>query len=131
MLLVPDPFDPRFLDFGDQHEYKIYGDDHALTFARVDQIDYQWAVRWRWNVTFDKHGKKPYFRITVSETGRPDYTVYLHVEIQKRKGEPQPPHHTISDHLNGDSSDCRRFNLGWATPSMNRRNIFGQGYMKL
>jgi hypothetical protein len=54
-------------------------------------------------------------------------TFYLHVEIHKRTGVPPPSAaHIIVDHRDGDSFNCRRSNLRWATYSMNSMNTFGR-----
>lgn len=132
MLLMPDPFDPNILDFEQEyHQHFIYGDDYGHTAARVDADDYQFFCRWRWAVKYDKHGRKAYlYRSIYTSPGRTT-SAFLHVEIHKRRGIIQPPGHTITDHRNGDSLDCRKVNLSWATPSMNRRNIHGQAFMEL
>lgn len=133
MLLVPDPFDPNFLDFGLDHEHRIYGDDYGHTFARVDADDYQFFSQWRWNVKYDKHGRKIYLCRSSwnAEAGSASISLYLHVEIHKRRGIVQPPHHSMVDHENGNTLECRKFNLRWATPSMNRRNINGQASLRI
>lgn len=120
-----DPFDPRFWDIDVPHECRIYGDDHANIWALVDAVDYQWAIKWLWRPKLSRGGRKVYLYRTACGNGL-RRSAYLHVEIMRRT-EIIPPSkfHTITDHRNGNSLDCRRANLRWATPSMNRRNLFG------
>lgn len=125
MLLAPDPLDPNLLDFGLDYEHRIYGDDHGHTFARVDGDDYQFFSRWRWKVHTNKSGKL-YLTRNTNDRG-PSFTVYLHVAIWERQGIERPPFHSMVDHRDGDSLHCRKINLRPATPSMNRRNLYGQG----
>ena len=117
------------------HEYRIYLDDNASRYVVVDEIDYHWAIQWRWSVKPDKHRKKFYAvrTLTGRENGkRRDVCLFLHVEIMKRTGIlPPSPAHKITDHKNGDEFNCRRHNLRWATPSMNRRNIKGSAAFDL
>lgn len=129
MLSSPDPFDPNFLDFGHDHEYRIYGDDRLNTWAVVDREDYQWALQYRWNMKTCNRNKS-YLRraVAVWENKRLVKTIslYLHIEIMKRTGKlPPTPLHRKVDHRDGEESNCRRSNLRWATDSMNARNIRG------
>lgn len=100
-------------------------DIHAL----VSEEDYDWARRWHWSLkyasgikcAFDKMYAYRQIRI-----GAKKQTVWLHREVAWRKlGPPPSPLHTMSDHLNGDSLDCRRENLRWATASQNAKNKYG------
>lgn len=107
------------------HEFRIYADDMAQTWAVVDQVDYQWAIQWRWHINKPhplRNGTKQYFVRSNSSGG--DYRgpkFYLHVEIQKRKGIPPPdPEHKLVEHLDDDEWNCRRANLEWITPKKNR-----------
>lgn len=113
----------------EQWEYRIYLDNRASVWAVVDEVDYHWAVRWLWAAKNSKRGNKVYAYRTLSDRSR-GYKVtsslYLHVQIMERTGIVRPSEkHLVVDHRNGDSLDCRRSNLRWATRSMNRRNIYG------
>jgi len=112
------------------HEHRIYGNDQASIWAIVDEEDYHWFVQWRWTAKVSRGGKKIYLFRPAYAGGARRRSIYLHVEIMKRTGiEPPSAVHGITDHRNGNSLDCRRRNLRWATRSMNRRNIFGSmGY---
>jgi hypothetical protein len=130
--LIPMPHD----------DCRIYGDDRGELCAFVDAIDYQWAVQWIWSPKWSRGGRKFYLRRNVQEQLGPDYecpvtgrrlrnrvqrTLFLHVAIMKRTGiEPPSPEHTMVDHRDSDSLNCRRGNLRWATPSMNAKNINGK-----
>lgn len=113
------------------HEFRIYGDNMAQTWAVVDEIDYRWAIQWLWSPKWSNGGKKCYLRRNVQtgskKYGRIQQTAWLHVEIQKRTGiAPPSAAHSLVDHRDSDSFMCKRHNLRWATHSMNARNRFGQ-----
>lgn len=126
-----EPFDlENLLREHETHEHRIYGDNKASIWAVVDAIDYDFAIRHRWNVLRRPRGGL-YMRRAVGENANGQrlrtYTVYLHVEIMKRTGiEPPSPEHIIVDHRNGKTLDCRRSNLRWATPKQNRANVYGR-----
>jgi hypothetical protein len=95
----------------------------AAVLTEVDQCDYLWAVQWRWRFRYDKNGRKPYAMRNTHRDGRA-VTLYLHKEICRRQhGDPPSPAHVIADHVNGQSTDNRRANLRWATPSENNANV--------
>jgi len=126
-----DPFDPNTWALQAAHEYRIYGDDREGVWAIVDEIDYHWAVQWRWSTKVSRGGKKKYLFRPTSIPGVSSQNVrqsiYLHVAIMERAQPEKPsPSHTISDHRDGQSLNCRRMNLRWATRSMNQRNIHGR-----
>jgi len=123
-----DPFDPNNW-VNDNHEYRIYGDDRASIWAVVDEIDYHWAIKYRWCIKLCRY-QKPYLRraVGVNQNGQRlrTFSLYLHIEIMKNTGiAPPGPAYKIVDHRNGNSLDCRRQNLRWATHSMNSRNVRG------
>lgn len=110
-------------------------------YALVDEIDLEWARVWKWGHThgsgqkivdetghvFQRSHGKVYAKRSHGRNG----TMYLHVEITKRALGPRPFAGAISDHLNGDSLDCRRENLRWATLSENAKNLFGSAWLQL
>jgi len=100
---------------------RIYLDTTATIFAVVSDEDYAWAIKWKWQITWDRHKRKAYAtRSTWDDRQR--IKLYLHKEILKRSMKlPPSKRHTIGDHGDGDSLNCRRNNLEWATPSQNRR----------
>jgi hypothetical protein len=112
----------------DLHEYRVYADDRAQVFAVVDAQDWHRFKRWRWCIKFSNRGRKPYLRRAVGENANRQrlrtFTLYLHVEIMRLQAE-QPTSKHVVDHLNGDTLDCRRANLRWATKAQNNRNRFG------
>lgn len=118
----------------------IYLDDTGQLFAIVDEIDYAWAVQWRWRPVWSKdrgrahHKRKAYATRSFRIGGRGGRCVslYLHKEILKRTGKmPPTAAHIIGDHLNGNSLDCRRCNLEWETPSGNRENYNGYAALQI
>jgi hypothetical protein len=137
LAMLTDPFDPNNWDLSEP-VYRIYGDTQATIFAEVDEVDYHWAINWLWDVTTSR-GKKGIKYIVRSvtqrngagrkgraEEGRINTKMFLHVEIMKRTGIlPPSPLHSMVDHIDRISLNCRRSNLQWATPSMNRNNISG------
>lgn len=110
----------------------------------LDEEDYLWARQWKWGHTIGSGGKiaykckitgatkrgvntdKVYAKRSVGRAG----TVFLHREITKRAYGPPPSGAHISDHKNGDSLDCRRENLRWATLSQNARNLYGSALLQ-
>lgn len=108
-------------------EWRIYLDDCAQLYAVVDEEDYYIFSRWLWLPKVSRGGWKMYARRAKAIWGESGYertiTMYLHVEIMKLIEPPPTIFHTIADHRNGDSLMCRRKNLRWATPKMNRANI--------
>lgn len=101
--------------------YRIWLDVAADIYATVSFEDYDWALTWRWQITWDRHKRKAYAtRSTWDGTRR--VKLYLHKEILKRTGKvPPSKRHTMGDHGDGNSLHCERDNLEWATPGMNRR----------
>lgn len=108
------------------HEFRIWLDDREHEYVVVDEEDYCWAVRWRWQQKFSR-GNATWYAVRTLSTStngfREDVCLYLHVEIMKRTKIEKPSHlHTLVDHFDRDVRNCQRYNLRWATPSMNRLN---------
>lgn len=128
ILPIDDMWDPS--TWGpDLHEHRIYADDRLNVYAVVDAEDYSWAVRWRWNL-LRAHGggrcEKIYLRrsVDVWENGVriAVETKLLHVEIMKRKGDvPLSVLHTVVNHIDDNSLNCRRENIAWATHRENSK----------
>lgn len=98
--------------------------DGVVTTVSIE--DFNWVNQWKWNWRHDKSGKKKYVTRTSWRDGK-RVTLYLHVELQKRKGGRRPSAaHVIVDHLDGDSLNNVRTNLRWATRSQNRKNQNGK-----
>jgi hypothetical protein len=126
---LADPEDPDHPGV-DEHTYRILlTDDPNGLCAIVDAIDYWWACQWRWhNHPSNPNGNrvvKNYARRAPrgsrdSNEGGAPTQIYLHKAILIRMGAPQPTeYHTIGDHQDGDSLNCRRYNLEWNTLSGN------------
>lgn len=111
----------------------IYLDDTGQLFAIVDEIDYAWAVQWRWKWKASKR-TKPHHKLKqyavrsaqIGGRGGRHVTLYLHKLVLQRTGKmPPTAAHIIGDHQDGNSLNCRRGNLEWATPKGNRENYNG------
>lgn len=123
-------WDPNNWDLSVQTN-RIYGDENLLTFHELDDVDYWYFSRWRWRPKYSRSKVGKYYlhramAVWVDSVKIKTISVYLHVEIMKRCGvEPLTPMHRLADHRDGNSLNCRRANLRWATSSMNRLNIHG------
>jgi hypothetical protein len=91
-------------------------------YVVVSDEDYQWALQWKWQITWDRHKRKVYATRSTQEGGYRRIKYYMHKEILARKDIlPPTKKHTMGDHGDGESRNCQRYNLSWATPSMNRK----------
>lgn len=100
---------------------RIWLDVEADIFALVSDVDYDWALAYKWQITWDRHKRKAYATRSTWDGPR-RIKLYLHKEILKRTGIlPPTRRHTMGDHGDGDSLNCQRYNIAWATPSQNRR----------
>lgn len=106
---------------------RIWLDKDCTVCALVSPEDYQWALTWKWQITWDRHKRKMYATRSSTEPAdsngrRRRFKLYLHKEVLKRTMKLPPSHkHTMGDHEDGNSLNCQRYNLEWATPSQNRR----------
>lgn len=113
----------------DDDARKIYLRDDGQLWALVDVEDYIFFSQWKWSWAATPRGRL-YARRSIggerNEIGRKaSSSLYLHRAILQRYSKPPSPAHKIGDHRNGNSLDCRRINLRWATISMNNENVFG------
>jgi|GEM_PF-1425724 len=122
--LEPDDFDT--VGASSQLSFLPLYIDDASGFVVIDEEDYVWASQWRgWGWNPSKNRKKLYVRRTSRYGGR-FVSVYLHKAICLRAhGMPPSASHIIADHKDGNTLNCRRENLRWATPSENRQNYNG------
>jgi hypothetical protein len=126
-----DPFDPTGwpLDLFDARPLRLGAAADPELFALLDAADFAHFSRWCWYAKGSRGSANLYLCRTQtvrSAAGRADRCLYLHVEVMRRSGvEPPSSHHVLVDHRNGDTLDCQRANLRWATRSMNVRNIRG------
>jgi HNH endonuclease len=122
---MTDDWHPEVVFALDQHECRVYSDNRCLEWAVVDEVDYAWAIRWCWTIKEPKpngrRGHSRYFCRAARDQDGVAYSVYLHVEVQRRRGITRPWDRAVVDHLDGNTFDCRRENLAWATHAMNRR----------
>jgi len=108
--------------------YRIWLDSACTVCALVSFEDYEWAIQWKWQITWDRHKRKMYAtRSTTTGEVRNGRKVrvklYLHKEVLVRTMKlPPTARHTMGDHGDGDSLNCQRWNLEWQTPSGNRRS---------
>jgi hypothetical protein len=116
-------------EFNKGFEWRIYGDDLAQIWSVVDEEDYHHLSQWKWSPKWSRGQRKFYLRRNV-QVGRRSFrtqtTLYLHEAVMMNAGIKRPSDaHLIIDHRDGNSMNCRRSNLRWATHSMNARNLFG------
>lgn len=94
-------------------------------YFKVDDDGLSYFTQWRWHWRYDKRGKKPYATRSTQVDGK-NRTLYLHVEIHKRRRKRRPSaRHVLVDHIDGDTLNCTRDNLRWASHDQNRKNVNG------
>lgn len=100
----------------------IWLDPAEGLFAIVDVDDYAWAMQWLWLPKPNSRGKK-FYAYRKQRIGVVSASVWLHKEVLLRA---DPAGRTrrrkIGDHKDGESLNCRRRNLHWATILENNRN---------
>ncbi len=116
--------------------YQIWLDD--TKYAVVDEVDYEWAKQWRWHPMANSTGLKFYAtRMTRERYTRKNVRIWLHKEILKRmKKRRRSIQYSVGDHADGESLNCCRYNLSWATIKMNncpvrkqRKMLEAKGYL--
>jgi hypothetical protein len=147
-LLLADPFDPRTWDTEPAPDatFAICLSNRWDLNVLLDYQDYVWAKDFLWCHTYGSGKYLPwmnalerpdgiYARRSVQidgflPSGRPRYgNLFLHCEILTRWKGPRRPYR-IGDHRNGNTLDCRRRNLRWATKSQNSKNVPGSRIRK-
>ena len=110
----------------------LYIDDDG-GYCLIDRQDWIWASQHRWykkrTQRTSGHKLRWYVYRTVSIRGM-RMSAYLHVLICRRAFGLPPRQSMVGDHINGDTLDCRRINLRWATRRENRRNLEGSRYRR-
>lgn len=99
-------------------------DLHAL----ISPQDILWASKWKWGYKWAagvKAAKDNIYACRQMRLSGKKLNLWLHREICWRAHGAPPSERHMADHLNGDSLDCRRENLRWATPSQNSKNRYG------
>lgn len=112
--------------------------------ALISPEDIERARQWKWCHTYGSGGRiadKATLTGAIRRGANPDKiyarrttrdkTLWLHREVCFRRWGPPPGPAYVADHLNGDSLDCRRENLEWATLSQNAKNLFGSAWLQL
>lgn len=98
---------------------RIVLSERSGVYCLVDAEDYGWLSAWCWNVGW--HSKTKWKFYAKRNTGVARLTVYMHREILIRKTgcniDFAAAHH--GHHVNGQSLDNRRVNLGWLKPKEN------------
>lgn len=114
---------------------RIYGLSDLSLWCVVDEEDYRYLTEWLWSYSRSPTGKMYIKRSTgngaVTRDGKQvgwirgrQKSIYVHRVVMLRAGiAPPSPKHRIVDHINGNSLDCRRKNLRWATLSQNNQNL--------
>lgn len=90
--------------------------------TRVSDVDYEYLTQWLWTFARSHKGNDTliYIRRSISvrdENGaRRNVTILMHRVVIERVGLVQPtPRHTVH-HVDGDSLNNQRENLGWLSP---------------
>ena len=107
--------------------YKIlYIKSDLSLWVAMDHVDWEWAHHFMWNYKPRESGLSSHW-YAKRNVGRERTPVYLHVEIMRRKMA-MPKGMPITDHINGNTLDCRRNNLRWTTPKINANNRWHKSY---
>lgn len=97
--------------------------------ALISPEDVRWAAQWRWGYKWPAGIKASIGRVYACRQIRisgKKVTLWLHREVCWRANGKPPSERHMADHWNGDTLDCRRENLRWATASQNAKNRLGQ-----
>lgn len=97
----------------------IYCGTEGQYEAIVDDVDYEYLSKWKWNFKVSRGGNV-YARRSGLIGSRTDgsrriITILMHNEVLKRKGETPRNKAYTGDHGNRDTLDNRRSNLSYRT----------------
>lgn len=84
-------------------------------FAVVDDVDYERITQWK-RSAFKRSDGNGFYAVRSEWPSK--RTIFLHRQIMGL----QPGDGILCDHENGDTLDCRRFNLRCASPRQNSAN---------
>lgn len=134
---VLDDFDPRGWIISEERDDEVAYislSSRVDCHVALDRIDYLAARQWLWCHTFGSgvrtaFGQKSPDKIYARRTLRGG-TIWLHRFVTERAYGPPPSPYHVSDHLDGNSLNCRRENLRWATLSQNAQNKFGSAWLQ-
>lgn len=107
----------------------IYLSADCSIYCVVSRHRYPFFSQWKWRWIASKGKKRKLYArrsFRVGGRGGRNTNFYIHKEVCLLvNGLPPTPEHTVGDHKDGDSLNCRDNNLHWATPIENRRNRAG------
>jgi hypothetical protein len=128
-VLDAETLDPRAWDDFPEWRRVFLSERNDRLFAIVDRQEYDFAQQFSWACHKQGGWRYPnyYARRTAGRNEDVSHGTpfYLHVEIMKLVAPSPSPNHTIADHRNGNTLDCRRCNLRWVTLTENRANRHG------
>lgn len=98
---------------------RIWLSEKREVYCLVDAVDYEWLMTWRWNIGW--HAKTKWKFYAKRNVGAARLTVYMAREILMRATGCTSDYAAchVGHHINAQSLDNRRDNLGWTTKEEN------------